>query len=160
RRWRHHDGGMLARNRARRHELRLLAASRPAFPVLLTLGRFARPIRRVPGLGWLVGDPVTVRRILADPHHFTTIGEGIVGHRWAQVLGDWVYDMFDGAGHHALRAKARGLFTEDRAAALVSRAAGPRLRRCTAELVAGRTVDVADLARVVVGRIVADLLGL
>jgi cytochrome P450 len=150
----------MALDYARRRELRLLAASRPAFPVLLTLGRFARPIRRIPGLGWLVSDPVTVRRILNDSDHFTTIGEGIVGHLWAQVLGDWVYDMFDGAGHHALRMKARELFTEDRAAALVSRAAGPRLRRCTAELVAGGAVDVADLARVVGGRIVADLLGL
>jgi cytochrome P450 len=56
--------------------------------------------------------------------------------------------------------KARGLFTEDRAAALVARAAGPRLRRCTAELISGGAVDVADLARVVGGRIVADLLGL
>jgi cytochrome P450 len=150
----------MALDAARRHELRLLAASRPAFPVLLTLGRFARPIRRIPGLGWLVSDPVTMRRILNDPDHFTTIGEGIVGHLWAQVLGDWVYDMLDGAGHRALRTKARGLLTEDRAAALVSRAAGPRLRRCTAELVAGGAVDVADLARVVGGRIVADLLGL
>jgi cytochrome P450 len=150
----------MALDAARRHELRLLAASRPAFPVLLTLGRFARPIRRIPGLGWLVSDPVTMRRILNDADHFTTIGEGIVGHLWAQVLGDWVYDMLDGAGHRALRTKARGLLTEDRAAALVSRAAGPRLRRCTAELVAGGAVDVADLARVVGGRIVADLLGL
>lgn len=149
----------MALDDAGRHELRLLAASRPAFPVLLTLGRFARPIRRIPGLGWLVSDPVTMRRILNDSDHFTTIGEGIVGHVWAQVLGDWVYDMFDGAGHHALRTKARELFTEDRAAALVSRAAGPRLRRCTAELVAGGAVDVA-LARVVGGRIVVDLLGL
>jgi hypothetical protein len=65
---------------ARRHELRLLAASRPAFPVLLTLGRFARPIRWIPGLGWVVSDPVTVRRILNDPDHFTIVGEGIVGH--------------------------------------------------------------------------------
>lgn len=157
---RSNDVSVMALDRASRHELGLLAASRPAFPVLLALGRFARPIRRIPGVGWLVSDPVIVRRILTDPHHFTTIGEGIVGHLWAQVLGDWVYDIFDGAGHHALRRKTRELFTEDRAAALVSRAAGPRLRRCTAELVAGGTVDVADLARVVVGRIVADLLGL
>lgn len=149
-----------ARGRARRHELGLLAASRPALPVLLTLGRFARPIRKVPGLGWLVGDPVTARRILNDPHHFTLLGEGGVGHLWAQVLGDWVYDVFDGAGHHALRTKARELFTEDNSAALVARVAGPRLRRCTAELVAGGTVDIADLGRVIVGRIVADLLGL
>jgi cytochrome P450 len=151
---------MIAIDDARRHELRLLAASRPAFPVLLTLGRRARPIRRVPGLGWVVADPATIRAILTDRDHFTIVGEGVVGHLWAQVLGDWVYDMFDGPGHHALRTAARGLFTEDRSAALVSRAAGPRLRRCTADLVAGATVDVADLARVVVGRIVADLLGL
>ncbi|WP_433605446.1 cytochrome P450 [Dactylosporangium sp. CA-139114] len=150
----------MALDLARRHELRLLAASRPALPVLLTLGRFARPIRRMPGLGWLVADPVTARRILNDPEHFTLLGEGGVGHLWAQVLGDWVYDAFDGAGHHALRTKARELFTEDNAAALVARVAGPRLEQCTAALAAGETVDIADLGRVVVGRIVADLLGL
>lgn len=150
----------MALDRAHRHELRLLAASRPVFPVVLTLGRFAGPIRWIPGVGWLVSDPIIARRILTDPGHFTIVGEGVVGHLWAQVLGDWVYDVFDGAGHRALRTKARELFTEDRAASLVSRAAGPRLRRCTAELVAGGAVDVADLARVVVGRIVADLLGL
>jgi cytochrome P450 len=145
---------------AGRHELGLLAASRPAFAVLLTLGRFARPIRRVPGVGWLTSDPATVRRILTDPHHFTTIGEGVVGHLWARLLGDWVYGMLDGPGHHALRLAVRDLFTGDRADALVSRTVGPRLRRCTADLAAGRTVDVADLSRVVVGRVVADLLGL
>src|SRR5262245_1079789 len=122
---------VLVPDRARRHELRLLAASRPAFPVLLSLDRFARPIRRIPGVAWIVGDPATIRRILTDPDHFTIVGEGVVGHLWAQVLGDWVYEMFDGAGHHALRLKTRGLFTADRAAALVSREAGPRLRRCT-----------------------------
>nr|MDT0656750.1 cytochrome P450 [Micromonospora sp. DSM 115978] len=150
----------MAVDHARRHEMRLLAASRPAFPVLLTLGRFARPIRWVPGLGWVVGDLATMRRILTDRDHFTIVGEGVVGHLWARILGDWVYDMFDGAGHHALRKTTRDLFTEDRAAALVSRAAGPRLRRFTADLAAGAAVDIADLARVVVGRIVADLLGL
>jgi cytochrome P450 len=137
-----------------------LAASRPGFPVLLTLGRFARPMRRIPGLGWVVGDPATMRRILADRGHFTIIGEGVVGHLWARVLGDWVYGMFDGPGHHALRTTVHDLFTEERAAALVARAAGARLRRATADLTDGVTVDLADLARIVVGRIVADLLGL
>jgi len=151
---------MTALDRARRHESRLLAASRPGLPVLLALGRFARPVQRVPGLGWLVGDPVTARRILTDPDHFTTIGEGVVGHLWARVLGDWVYDMLDGPGHRALRTKTRTLFTDDWAAVVVSRAVGSRLRRCTAELSAGGVVDVADLSRVLVGRVVADLLGL
>ncbi|GAA2583397.1 cytochrome P450 [Dactylosporangium fulvum] len=147
-------------DRARQHELRLLAASRPGFPALLTLGRFARPMRRVPGLGWVVADPGAMRRILADRDHFTIVGEGVVGHLWARVLGGWVYDLFDGPGHQALRATTRDLFTEERAAVLVARAAGPRLRRCTAELAAGATVDVAELSREVVGRVVADLLGL
>lgn len=145
---------------ARRHERRLLAASRPAFLPLFALGRFARPIVRVPGLGWVVDDPATMRRILTDPRHFTIVGEGVVGHLWARILGDWVYDLLDGPGHHALRLTTRDLFDDDRAAALVARAAGPRLRRCTADLAAGATVDVADLSRVVVGRIVADLVGI
>ena len=68
---------MMAVDHARRHEMRLLAASKPAFPVLLTLGRFARPIRRVPGLGWVVGDLATMRRILTARGHFTIVGEGV-----------------------------------------------------------------------------------
>jgi hypothetical protein len=50
-------------------------------------------VRRVPGLGWLVSDPATVCRILNDPDHFTTIGEGVVGHLWARVLGDGAYAL-------------------------------------------------------------------
>lgn len=145
---------------ATRHEWRVLAAANPALPVLLGFGRFAKPIRRVPRLGWLVADPVTARQILNDPAHFTLLGEGGVGHLWAQVLGDWVNDVFDGAGHHALRSRTRELFTEENAAALVSRVVGPRLARARDALDSGGDVDVADLARVLVGRIVADLLGL
>jgi cytochrome P450 len=142
------------------HEGRLLAASRPGFPALLTLGRFIRSMQWIPGLGWVVSDPVVIRRILDDRDHFTIIGEGVVGQVWAQVLGDWVNDMLDGRGHEALRATTRGLLTGDHAESLVSRAAGPRLRHCSAELAAGGTVDIADLSRVIVGRIVADTLGL
>jgi len=145
---------------ARWYEWRVLAAANPALPVLLAAGRLARPIRRVPKLGWVVADPVTARRILNDPDHFTLLGEGGVGHLWAQVLGDWVLDVFDGAGHHALRTRTRELFTDENARVLVQRVVGPRLARFRDELEAGAAVDVADLARVMVGRIVADLLGL
>src|SRR6266542_1125214 len=69
---------VMALDCAHRHELRLLAASRPVFPVLLTMGRFAGPIRRIPGVGWLVSDPIIARRILTDPDHFT-----IVRRRWS-----------------------------------------------------------------------------
>ena len=145
---------------ARWHELRVLAGANPALPVLLAAGRLARPIRRVPRLGWVVADPVTARQILNDPTHFTLLGEGGVGHLWAQVLGEWVYDVFDGAGHHALRSRTRELFTDENAQALVARVVGPRLAVLRRDLEDGQVVDIAELARVLVGRIVTDLLGL
>ena len=145
---------------AARHEFRVLAAAHPTLPVLLTAGRLTRRLRRVPRLGWVVADPVVIRRILNDPAHFTLLGEGGVGHLWQQVLGDWVTEIFDGPGHHHLRSATRDLFTDANARGLTERVIGPRLALTTAELKAGRTVDVADLARVLVGRIVADLLNL
>ncbi|WP_436536950.1 cytochrome P450 [Actinoplanes sp. HUAS TT8] len=143
---------------AARHEFRVLASAHPKLPVLLTAGRLARRLRKVPRIGWVTSDPLTARRILNDPEHFTLLGEGGVGHLWAQVLGDWVYEIFDGPGHHQLRSRTRDLFTDENARHLTDRVIGPRLERAGAELRAGATVDVADLARVLVGRIVADLL--
>ncbi|MFI1990794.1 cytochrome P450 [Actinoplanes sp. NPDC020271] len=145
---------------ATRHEFRVLAAAHRKLPVLLTAGRLARRLRRVPRVGWVTSDPLTARRILNDPDHFTLLGEGGVGHLWAQVLGDWVYEIFDGPGHHQLRARTRDLFTDESARRLTDRVIGPRLARAGEQLRAGATVDVADLARVLVGRIVADLLRL
>ena len=60
-------------------------------------------MRQVPRLGWLVTDPVLARRVLNDGGHFRLLGEGGVGHLWAQVLGDYVYRIFDGPGHADLR---------------------------------------------------------
>ncbi len=80
------------------HEHRLLSAARPALPFLNWLGMFAKPLMKVPGLGWITADPLTARAVLNDPDHFTLLSEGGVGHLWAQILGDWVYDLFDGAG--------------------------------------------------------------
>ncbi len=145
---------------AERHEARLLWASRPGLYLLLRGARLTGAIRRVPRLGWIVTDPVLSREILNDPTHFTLLGEGGVGHLWAQVLGDYVYRLFDGPGHADLRARSRDLFTERSAADLVGRVLGPTLAEVTGTLARGDTVDVADLSRVLVGRMVADMLGL
>jgi cytochrome P450 len=144
----------------RAHEHRLLAAARPALPVLNWLGTLARPLLRVPGLGWITADPLTARAVLNDPDHFTLLSEGGVGHLWAQILGDWVYDLFDGPGHYDLRTRSRELFTERTSASLVAAAWGPRLLQARAALDAGDEVDLADLSRVLVGRMVVTLLGL
>lgn len=136
---------------ASRHERALLLAARPALAALLIGGRLAVPVRRVPGLGWVSADPAVARAVLDDHRHVTLLGEGGVGYLWAQVLGDWVLDLFDGAGHHDLRTRARDLFTERTAAVRVEGAWGGRLAAAREVLDAGGELDVADLARVLVG---------
>ncbi|HWM35101.1 MAG TPA: cytochrome P450 [Pseudolysinimonas sp.] len=144
---------------AEAHEHRLLRAARPALPVLNWLGQFARPIMRVPKLGWITSDPLVARALLNDAEHVTLLSEGGVGHLWAQILGDWVYDLFDGPGHHDLRTRSRELFTEKNSAAFVRRAWGPRLEVARAAFEAGEPLDLADLSRVLVGQMVTALLG-
>ena len=145
---------------ARAHEHRLLSAARPALPFLNWLGTFARPLIKVPALGWITADPLTARAVLNDPDHFTLLSEGGVGHLWAQILGDWVYDLFDGPGHYDLRTRSRELFTERTSGAFVEKAWGSRLQTARAALEAGEHVDVADLSRILVGRMVVTLLGM
>jgi len=149
-----------------RHELRLLAAARPAMAAVLLAGGAvagARAdgagLRRVPGLGWVTADPVVGRQVLTDHRSFTILGEGGVGHLWAQILGDWVLDLFDGPGHHDLRSRSRELFTEASAAALVDDAWSAPLAAARSTLRAGGAVDVGRLARVLVGRMMISLLG-
>jgi len=147
-------------NGAAAHEHRLLSAARPALPVLNWLGQFARPLLKVPRLGWITSDPRVARQLLNDPEHLTLLSEGGVGHLWAQILGDWVYDLFDGPGHHDLRTRSRELFTEKTSAAFVARAWGSRLAVARAAFEAGDELDLADLSRVLVGHMVVTLLGL
>ncbi|WP_407317151.1 cytochrome P450 [Isoptericola halotolerans] len=151
-----------------RHELQVLAAARPAMAgVLLAGGALAGPrpggaggLRRVPGLGWVTADPTVGRRVLTDHQHFTLVAEGGVGHLWAQILGDWVLDLFDGPGHHDLRARSRELFTEANSARLVDTAWSDPLGQARCTLAAGGRVDIGRLARVLVGRMMISLLGI
>jgi len=145
---------------AKAHEHRLLRSARPALPILNWLGQFARPLLKVPKLGWITADPRTARALLNDADHLTLLSEGGVGHLWAQILGDWVYDLFDGPGHHDLRTRSRELFTEKTSAAFVKRAWGERLDAARASFESGAPLDLADLSRVLVGQMVCTLLGL
>ncbi|WP_275003195.1 cytochrome P450 [Promicromonospora iranensis] len=150
-----------------RHELGLLYRARPAMAGLLLAGAAAQrrpgtgsPVRRVPGIGWVTADPVVARTVLRDHRSFTILGEGGVGNLWAQILGDWVLDLFDGAGHHDLRSRTRELFTETVSRDLVSAAWDDRVAAAADELRSGGTLDVAHLSRVLVGRMVISLLGI
>lgn len=145
---------------AQSHEHRLLRAARPAMPLLNWLGQFAHPLLKVPGLGWITADPRTARALLNDPEHLTLLSEGGVGHLWAQILGDWVYELFDGPGHYELRTRSRELFTAKTSAAFVTKAWGERMDAARASFEAGAELDLADLSRVLVGHMVITLLGL
>lgn len=150
-----------------RHELGLLYRARPAMAGLLLAGTAAQrwplkssPVRKVPGIGWVTADPVVARTVLRDHRSFTILGEGGVGNLWAQILGDWVLDLFDGAGHHDLRSRTRELFTEAVSRDLVSAAWDDRIAVAGEVLRSGGTLDVAHLARILVGRMVISLLGI
>ncbi|TQM62655.1 cytochrome P450 [Humibacillus xanthopallidus] len=145
---------------AGRHERTVIRSASPALGALVSAARLGPRILRVPRLGWVVRDPVLIRELLVDHRSTSLLGEGGVGHLWSQVLGDWVEDLFDGAGHHSLRTRARDLFTEAAAHDLVAPAASPVTALMTQRLMAGTTVDIADLARVLVGRIVVAMLGI
>lgn len=140
----------------------LLAAARPALAGLLLAGRAVAGTRvlRVPRVGWVTASPLLARQVLNDHRAFSMVGEGGVGHLWAQVLGPWVTELFDGPGHHDLRSRSRELFTDASAREQVARTWGPLLSTARATLAAGGEVDVADLSRVAVGRMMIASLGI
>ncbi len=145
-------------------EQRLLLAANPGLGALVASGRLVGPRRggvvRVPRLGVVVTDAVLIREVLKDYASTSLLGEGGVGHLWTQVLGDWVRDSFDGPGHVDLRRRSRDLFTEAGSAGLVDGVFDAPVARAVGRLEDGRTVDVAALARELVGRMVVSLLGL
>ncbi|MCP2340028.1 cytochrome P450 [Actinomadura rupiterrae] len=143
-----------------RPEARLLWAANPWLYALVCAFRHAGPLTRVPRVGWVVTDPVLARRVLNDHAAFTMGGEGGVGHLWAQLFGPDMGRFFDGPRHAELRTAVRDLFTEDAAHDLIARTQGPHHARLAVDLAGGATVDLADSARVLAGRMVCDLLGL
>lgn len=147
-------------SRATLHEARVIYAANPALFALLTLGKVAGPVRRLPRLGWMVSDPRPTRQLLLDSAHTSILGEGGVGHLWAQLLGDWIEDVFDGPGHADLRQRGKDLFTDATAREHVTRVLEQPAARLGARLRAGEALDIAGVARAWVGRMVADLLGL
>lgn len=157
-------GRSAAARRARLREQVLITAANPGLSALLAVGRTLGPRRggvlRVPRLGVVVTDPLLIRGVLTDYGSMSLLGEGGVGHLWAQVLGEWVYDAFDGPGHVSLRQRSRDLFTEANAAGIVAPVFDAPVARALTRLEKGYVLDVAALARELVGRMVVHLLGL
>lgn len=141
------------------HEYRLFRAARPALPLLNWIGQFSKPLLKIPRLGWITADPLTARALLNDPEHLTLLSEGGVGHLWAQILGDWVNELFDGPGHYDLRTRSRELFTAKTSRAFVAQAWAARMGQAREAFDAGEDLDLADLSRILVGHMMSTLLG-
>ncbi len=150
--------------RATGWEQAVLVAANPGLAALLGLGRTLGPVPggafSLPRLGTVVTDPVLIRQVLQNYAATSVLGEGGVGHLWAQVLGPWVHDLFDGPGHVDLRRRARDLFTEANATAMVEPVIGPTVAQAADRFAGGAQIDVARLSRELVGRMVVALLGL
>ncbi len=142
-----------------RHEAAVMRAAHPvAFPLVdrLLAGRAAR---RVPGVGVLVADPVLVRQVLTDPA-FRKDGPGSSGALWAGVLGHRTLIGMDGAPHRTLRRALGELFTPVAADDVCRRVLTAPLAAATADLVAGREVDLVALTRRCATAVIASLVGL
>jgi cytochrome P450 len=136
-----------------------LAAHPVAYPFLRLVGRCG-PVVRVPGIGVVVNDAALARRVLVDTDAFRKSGPGSSGALWTPVLGPSVLLNMDGAAHAALRRKLVGLFTPTAVDVLVAQVLAAPLERASAELAAGRAVDLVDLARTCAGAVICAIIGL
>lgn len=140
-------------------ETRLYLAAHPfAYPLMRLLDRLG-PVVRVPGLGVVVNDAATARRVLMDPR-FRKDGPGSPGDLWTPVLGPSVLLNMEGEAHAALRAKLAPLFTPASAAALVDDVLAAPLDRLDVRLAKGATVDLVEEMRLLAGAVICRVVGL
>ncbi|MGV9302575.1 cytochrome P450 [Nonomuraea sp. NPDC003727] len=140
-------------------ETRLYLAAHPfAYPLVRLLARMGRVVR-VPGLGVVVNDAATARRVLMDPR-FRKDGPGSPGELWTPVLGPSVLLNMEGAGHAALRGKLAPLFTPSSVSALVADVLDLPLKQLSARLDQGERVDLVDAMRLMAGSVICRVIGL
>lgn len=134
----------------------LRAAHPVVWPLLARLTR--TPVRRVPGLGVLVGDARLIREVLTRPADFPRTGRGGSAELW-DALGERVLFNLDGSDHAELRGRLRDLLSPSCVAALVQPAVAGPLAELRAVLAGGGTADLVDTTVRLSGHVVAGLLG-
>lgn len=145
----------------RRAERRLLAASRPlAWLLLHGFVRNRRDVVKVPGIGYVVTGAVACREAAVDSERFRKDGPKSAGALLTQVMGPTALLNMEGPDHVALRRRLQGLFTPKFVNEVADRALTPIAEEVVADLHAGRTIDVALLARRVTGTMMCHMVGL
>lgn len=153
-------GGLRAPDAGTRSEARLLRAAHPIVADVVDRLLARRPIVRVPGLGVLIAEPVAVRQVLSDGDHFAKSGPGSSGALWTPVLGERVLLNMDGAEHRDLRRRLADLFSPRTVDAVCRDSAQPLVEDARERLLAGRPLDVVDLARQVSAAAICTVVGL
>lgn len=143
-----------------RWESRLVRSAHPVVARAVDRLVAHRPVRRVPGLGVLVADPVAARRVLSDTDHFAKNGPGSPGALWTPVLGERVLLNMEGADHRALRRSLADLFSPRTVAGVCQGAVAPIVTTARERLLAGHEVDVVALARDVSAAAISVVVGL
>lgn len=145
----------------RRSERRLLAASRPlAWLLLHGVVRNRRDVVKVPGIGYVITGAVACREAAVDSERFRKDGPKSAGALLTQVMGPTALLNMEGPDHVALRRRLQGLFTPRFVNEIADRALTPIAQEVVADLHAGKTIDVALLARRVTGTMMCHMVGL
>ena len=145
---------------ARRNERRLFRASQPLFWLFNMYARLRRrEVVKVPFLGYAVNGAVAVREVLLDDEHFPNTNSDPDSVLITQVVGPNSLTNQNGPPHKALRLQLQDLFTPKYVRALCDDVLTDVMDDFRERLLAGETVDVARLARVITGSIVSSMNG-
>ena len=143
-----------------RWESRLIRSAHPVVARVVDAAVSRRGVVRVPGVGVLVADPRSARRVLTDTEAFAKNGPGSSGALWTPVLGDRVLLNMEGDDHRGLRHTLADLFSPRVVREVCDAAARPIVAGAAARLREGAEVDVVRLAREVSAAVIGAVVGL
>ncbi|MGO4361572.1 cytochrome P450 [Terrabacter sp. RAF57] len=143
-----------------RWESRLIRSAHPVVARVVDVAVSRRGVVRVPGVGVLVADPRSARRVLTDTDAFAKNGPGSSGALWTPVLGDRVLLNMEGDDHRGLRHTLADLFSPRVVREVCDAAARPIVAGAAARLRVGEEVDVVRLAREVSAAVIGAVVGL
>jgi cytochrome P450 len=146
-------------NKALQHELLLYWLNRP---LIMLLGEITSRLGKciyVPGMGYMINDPVLGGELLNHPT-FTSSGKGGMGGMITPVVGKYALLNMDGNAHRELKQKLVGLFSRKYIDTVLEEALGDLLPEMQHELEAGREIDLVYYVHQLTNRVTCHMLGI
>lgn len=131
-------------------------------PLALLLAEVTRPraVVYVPGVGYLVNDPVVAREILENEEAFSKSGPSSMGAMITQVVGEYALMNMDGPAHRALRTKLADLFSASYLDTITSQVLADSAAGLRRDLEDGCRVDLVRFMHLLSGRLICHMLGI